>query len=110
VGGLGVGQVGRRDFAYQLTDRVRASGEAVGDGAQHGERGIRRRIGGRHRGGADVADGLADHRAHDGLIEGLEAAVGEHGESAGDQLRSRRPTVLHTPVRRRLRAHPRSVR
>jgi hypothetical protein len=34
-------------------------------------------------GGANVADGLADHRAHRGPIEGLEAAVGERGESAG---------------------------
>ncbi|MDX2557652.1 hypothetical protein [Streptomyces stelliscabiei] len=37
-------------------------------------------------GGADVTDGLADHRAHRRLIEGLEAAVGERGESPGDQL------------------------
>lgn len=41
-------------------------------------RGAQRRqdVGG---GGADVADGLADHRAHRRLIEGVEAAVGERG-------------------------------
>ncbi|MFI1769136.1 DUF4158 domain-containing protein [Streptomyces sp. NPDC020800] len=36
------------------------------------------------RGGADVADGLADHCPHRGLIESLEAAVGKRGESVGD--------------------------
>ncbi|MFF4466848.1 hypothetical protein ACFY13_46350 [Streptomyces mirabilis] len=39
-------------------------------------------------GGADVADGLADHRAHRGRGESLQAAVGERGEAAGDQLRN----------------------
>lgn len=50
-----------------------------------GER-FRRRRGGLEAalGGADVADGLADHCAHCGHIEGLEAAVGERGESAGE--------------------------
>ncbi|MFD4144595.1 hypothetical protein [Streptomyces sp. NPDC058572] len=38
-------------------------------------------------GGADVPDGLADHSAHHGNVEGRQAAVGEPGESAGDQLR-----------------------
>ncbi|OXY84682.1 hypothetical protein BEH93_23330 [Streptomyces sp. 2R] len=47
--------------------------------AQFGERGIRWRTGGR-RG----ADGLADHGADGGLIEGRQAAVGECGELAGD--------------------------
>ncbi|WP_234319436.1 hypothetical protein [Streptomyces sp. NRRL S-237] len=60
-------------------------GEVVNDAARFGERGIRCRIGGRRsRGGADVADGLADHGAHGGLIERLKAAVGERGEYMGD--------------------------
>ncbi|UDM05407.1 hypothetical protein LGI35_44910 (plasmid) [Streptomyces longhuiensis] len=93
VGGLRVGQVGRGHFQHQLPDRVRAGGEVVDQGAQRGERGIGRRIlgrrvlGCRRRGrGADVVDGLTDHRAHGGLIQGRPAAVGERGEAAGDQL------------------------
>ncbi|MFD3662783.1 hypothetical protein ACFWVF_19650 [Streptomyces sp. NPDC058659] len=87
VGGVSVGEVGRGDFEHQLPDRVGAGGEVVNEGAQRGERGIRWWIGGREkRGDADVADGLADHGAHGGLIDGLEAAVGERGESVGDQL------------------------
>ncbi|WP_331734194.1 MULTISPECIES: helicase associated domain-containing protein [unclassified Streptomyces] len=34
-------------------------------------------------GGADVADGLADHRVHSGRVKGLKAAVNERGEAVG---------------------------
>jgi hypothetical protein len=43
--------------------------------------------GGPGRGGPYVADGPTDHRAYGVGFEGLEAAVGECGEAAGDQLR-----------------------
>lgn len=82
VGGRGVGQVRGGDFEHQLADRVGSDGEVVDDGAQRGKLGVGRRIGER-RGGADVAEGLADHGTHPGRVEGLEAAVGERGEAAG---------------------------
>ncbi|MEU0390270.1 hypothetical protein [Streptomyces chartreusis] len=65
-----------------------AGGEVVDDGGRNaasaGSAG-ESVVGG---GGADVADGLANRRAHRRLIEGVEVAVGERGESAGDQLRT----------------------
>ncbi|MGW9122378.1 hypothetical protein ACWGRV_38285 [Streptomyces sp. NPDC055663] len=77
-------RIGRRDFEHQLADLVGAGGEVVDDGARGGDGRVRRRIGGRWgRRGSDAADGLADHGAHRGGVEGLEAAVGERGESAG---------------------------
>ena len=101
VGGLGVGELGRRDFEHQLPDRVRAGGEVVDDAAQRGHGRVRRRIGRRRRrGGADVADGLADHGAHRGGVEGL-AAVGERGEAAGESSSATSLLRLETAVRAR---------
>ncbi|MEU6184212.1 hypothetical protein [Streptomyces coeruleorubidus] len=102
VGRVGVREVGRGDFEHQLADRVGAGGEFVDDTAPCGERGIRRRVGGRRRWcGADVPNGLADHRARRGLIEGLEAAVSERGKSAGDQSSATSPLRPETTIRAR---------
>ncbi|MFD0541812.1 Helicase associated domain protein [Streptomyces mexicanus] len=87
VGGLGVGQVGRGNFEHQLTDCVGAGVEVGGGSAQRGHGGGGRRVSGWWRlCGAGVADGLADNGAHGGRIDRLQAAVGEGGEAAGDQL------------------------
>ena len=61
---------------------VGAGSEVVDDGAQRGDDRVRQRFGGRPGRGADIADGLADHGAHRGLIEGLQAAVGERRSQA----------------------------
>lgn len=92
VGGGRVGEVGRGDFEHQLTDRVGAGVETVGDVAHFGDDRVRRLTGGRRRrsdwGGADVGDGLEDHCPHGGFIKGRRTVVGERGEAAGDQFRN----------------------
>ncbi|MFF0430081.1 hypothetical protein ACFYUJ_37680 [Streptomyces sp. NPDC004520] len=62
---------------------MRARGQVVDDSAQRSEYRVRRRFG-RRRGRrvADVVGGLADHDAHRGGVEVLEAAVGKRGKSA----------------------------
>ncbi|MDQ0753939.1 hypothetical protein QF034_008170 [Streptomyces africanus] len=67
-------------FMTALDEHVRVGDEFLDEPAPFRNGGVRRRIGGRwRRCSTDVADSLADHRAHRGLIERLEAAVGERG-------------------------------
>ncbi|MGY5136238.1 hypothetical protein ACWGJW_28270 [Streptomyces nigrescens] len=66
----------------EVADRVGTGSEVVDGSAQRGERGIGHRTVRRRRpGGADVADGLADHRAHSGGSMSWRPRWGECGWS-----------------------------